>query len=136
MPLHENFYFDQDHHFCTSHDYKVACILSNDLLQVYLNDMISKLTLDASAAMPHIVWTGSKVWLVELIYALHAHGVFNDGEAMLKDITKIFETSFHMDLGHTPRLFHELRARKSGRTLFLDGLAAKLISRMNEADRY
>jgi len=36
-------------------------------------------------------WTGSKVALIELLYALHSEGVFNNGAADLKDLVEYFE---------------------------------------------
>ena len=38
-----------------------------------------------------LTWTGSKVALIELIYALHTEGVFNNGAADLKNIAEYFE---------------------------------------------
>ena len=36
----DTFYFEADHNFSTSHDYKVAKIIANDLIQVYLEDQL------------------------------------------------------------------------------------------------
>lgn len=36
----DTFYFETDHRFSTSHDYKVAKIIANDLIQVYLEDQL------------------------------------------------------------------------------------------------
>ena len=38
----DSFYFEADLDFCTSHDFKVAKILANDLIQVYLEDQLFK----------------------------------------------------------------------------------------------
>ena len=69
--------------------------MANDLIQVYLEGEIHKLekrmvpinTSDLTLGKQK--WTGSKVALVELIYALHAEGVFNNGSSDLKDVIKI-----------------------------------------------
>lgn len=37
----DTFYFEADHRFSTSHDYKVAKIIANDLIQVYLEDRLN-----------------------------------------------------------------------------------------------
>jgi len=34
----DTYYFQSDHNFSTSHDYKVAKIIANDLIQVYIED--------------------------------------------------------------------------------------------------
>ena len=39
----DTYFFESDHNFSTSHDYKVAKILANDLIQVYLEDRLSHL---------------------------------------------------------------------------------------------
>ncbi len=36
----DSFYFEADHTFSTSHDFKVAKILAHDLIQVYLEDKL------------------------------------------------------------------------------------------------
>ncbi|MFT4018864.1 MAG: RteC domain-containing protein [Agriterribacter sp.] len=38
----DNYYFEADHSFSTSHDYKVAKIIANDLIQIYLEDQLSQ----------------------------------------------------------------------------------------------
>lgn len=79
-------------------------------------------------------WTGSKVALIELVYALHSEGVFNNGASDLKDIVEYFETVFNIDLGQYRRVFLEIRARKSDRTKFLNTLNQVLIKRMDNTD--
>lgn len=37
----DTFYFEADHSFSTSHDYRVAKIIANDLIQVYLEDQLN-----------------------------------------------------------------------------------------------
>src|SRR5690606_39261883 len=36
----DTYYFQSDHSFCTSHDYKVTKIIANDLIQVYVEDKL------------------------------------------------------------------------------------------------
>ena len=129
----DTFYFEADHRFCTSHDYKVAKIIANDLIQVYLEDQLNsnhKKVSDSSS----LHWTGSKTALTELIYALYAQGVFNNGNTDIKLIAKTFETAFNIDLGDFYHTFMELKARKINRTKFLDSLCEALIKKMDEQD--
>ena len=134
----DSFYFQLDYRFSTSHDYKVAQILANDKIKNYLENEIAKLKEDIKIINPPRrktqKWTGSKVALVELIYALHAEGIFNYGKTELKEIANAFETAFEVDLGQFNRKFLEIRARKSDRAKFLNGLKEKLILRMDSAD--
>lgn len=136
----DSFYFQADHRFSTSHDYKVARILANDTIKIYLETEISKLETKEgpnTVLLPNRKtqkWTGSKVALIELIYALHTEGVFNNGSSELKEVTTFFEDAFEVDLGQFNRTFLEIRARKSERTKFLNTLKEKLILRMDDAD--
>jgi hypothetical protein len=136
----DSFYFQADHRFSTSHDYKVARILANDTIKIYLETEISQLeNKEGSNTLPIVnrktqKWTGSKVALIELIYALHTEGVFNNGASELKEVTTFFESAFDVDLGQFNRTFLEIRARKSERTKFLNTLKEKLIFRMDDAD--
>jgi len=136
----DSFYFQADHRFSTSHDYKVARILANDSIKIYLETEISKLdnkenpNTTATPLPKTQKWTGSKVALVELIYALHTEGVFNNGASELKEVTTFFESVLDVDLGQFNRTFLEIRSRKSERTKFLNTLKEKLILRMNDAD--
>jgi len=136
----DSFYFQADNRFSTSHDYKVACILANDWIKIFLEDEIAKLENKAIKGQPTSPllktqkWTGSKVELIELIYALHTEGVFNNGASGLKEVTAFFESIFSIELGQFNRVFLEIRNRKSERTKFLNTLKGKLTIRMDEAD--
>lgn len=134
----DSFYFQADNRFSTSHDFKVAKIMANDLIQNYLETEIAKL--DNKAPLFNLTerqvqkWTGTKIALIELIYALHAEGVFNNGASDLKETAKFFEEIFDVDLGQFHRTFFEMRARKADRTKFLNSLRDTLVRRMDEVD--
>lgn len=136
----DSFYFQADHRFSTSHDYKVARILANDSIKIYLEEEITKIegkslkNQSSSLLKGKQKWTGSKVELIELIYALHTEGVFNNGASGLKEIVSFFESAFDIELGQFHRVFLEIRNRKSERTKFLNTIKNKLISRMDQAD--
>lgn len=136
----DSFYFEVDHTFSTSHDFKVAKIMAHDLIQVYLEDKLlmieNKEPKEKSQVNPKVkqTWTGSKVALIELLYALHTEGVFNNGASDLKDIAEYFENIFNIDLGQYHRAFLEIRMRKSDQTKFLNALKEKLVKRMENTD--
>lgn len=136
----DSYYFETDTNFSTSHDFKVAKILANDLIQLYLENQLlmidNKDTSEKSQRKPNIkmTWTGSKVALIELMYALHTEGVFNNGASDLKDIAEYFEHIFEIDLGQYRRAFLEIRARKSDKTKFLTTLNEALLKRMENSD--
>lgn len=136
----DSYYFETDSSFSTSHDFKVARILANDLIQLYLEDQLiiieNKDLGDKSQRKPNVklMWTGSKVALIELMYALHTEGVFNNGAADLKDIADYFEHTFDIDLGQYRRVFLEIRARKSEKSKFITTLNEALLKRMEKSD--
>src|SRR5690606_35650800 len=130
----DTYYFQSDQSFSTSHDYKVAKIMANDLIQVYIEDQLYKNMEqeDRLTDLPKLNWTGSKASLIELIYALHYQAVFDNGNADIRLIAKYFESTFNVDLGNFYQTYLELRTRKMNRTKFLDALREELIRRMDE----
>jgi hypothetical protein len=136
----DSFYFEVDHNFSTSHDFKLAKVLAYDRIQVYLETKLSnigkKFDVEKSQLEPKgkMIWTANKVALTELLYALHTKGAFNNGAAELKEIASYFEEVFSIDLRQYRRTFLEIRERKSDRTKFLNTLAVELNKRMEETD--
>ena len=134
----DSFYFQADQRFCTSHDYKVAQIVANDKIKLYLESEIAKLDnieiQMQKETTKSLKWTASKVALTELLFALHTEGVFNHGKTELKELASFFETVFQIELGQFHKTFLEIRERKSDRTKFINALREKLLIRMEEAD--
>lgn len=136
----DSFFFEADERFSTSHDFKVAKILAHDRLQVYLEEELSNLDrketnmITQEAPKVKLYWTESKTALIELIYALHSHGAFENGRADIKDIAASVEYLFGVELGDYYRTFLELRMRKTGRTKFLHTLIQSLSKKMDEAE--
>ena len=122
--------------FPACYDHVVAHLLAVDLLRTYVEQALE----DGRVAgvnvpgLPRITWTDSKTALIELVYALHAAGVFNNGKIDLKDVIEFVETSFHIDLGHYPRTFQEILSRKTGYTNALDRYRDKLLLRIQKIE--
>ncbi|PPZ93008.1 tetracycline regulation of excision, RteC [Cloacibacterium normanense] len=137
----ETCYVSIDKTFSTSHDLKLAKLIANDLLSIYLENKIIqqenlKLKHTQRNLNSKLTWTGSKIALTELIYALQTEGVFNNGTASLKDIAETFEELFGIDLGQYRRNFLEIRTRREDRTRFLNSLKSNLIRRMDDSDEF
>ncbi len=136
----DSFIFNSDPTFSTSHDYRVSKILANDLLEIYLKGAIESLERKDGAGKTLSVlkdrmqWNDSKVGLTELVYALHASGCFNKGNAELKDIAVFFQIAFNVDLGDIYRTWAEIRTRKTGKTKFLDMLKENLTRKIDKID--
>ena len=132
--------FENDTRFSTTHDFKVAKILAHDLLQVHIEDELAYLDRKEPVSnieeypKARLAWTDSKTSLIELIYALHAQGAFNNSKADIKEIAAYFETVFNLDLGDYYRTYLEIRVRKTGRTKFLNLLQDSIIKKMDNLD--
>lgn len=88
----------------------------------------------SNALQSELKWTGQKVDLIELIYALHASGVFNEGNTSVRKIASFLQEAFDCPLGDIYRSYHELRYRKRIRTKFLDKLSRRLVQKMDQED--
>ena len=79
-------------------------------------------------------WTGAKVDLIELTYALYYSGRINNGQATLQEVSQALGKLFDMEPGDIYRTYIEIRARKTNPTKFLDALKQNLVHKMQEAD--
>ncbi len=139
---HESFSIELDKKQSTGFDFKVAKIIANDLLQVYLHDELNslefynnkeKVTTTQKAKQ---TWTDPKTALIELIYAFHSHASLDNGKPDIKEIASNFEQIFNIDLGDYYKTYLEMKMRKTSRTKFLDALKESLLKRMDSADDF
>ncbi|MFD3003154.1 RteC domain-containing protein [Pontibacter toksunensis] len=132
---------DTDTRFTTHYDYIVACFLAKQRLREYLvkSLMLQKGAKTAEKPELHekssLRWTGPKIYLVELVYALHVSGQINNGNIGLTEIVQQVEEFFHLELGNVFQSFQEMRQRKKdSRTKLLDLMKERLLQRMDEMD--
>lgn len=135
----DTYYYSADPKFSTSHDYKVSRIMANELVRIYLitalDELEQKEEHKTNGTQKFMLnWTAPKASMIELIYALQALGVYNNGAADVKQIATTFENMFNIDLGNYYNVFQEIRMRKKNQTSFLDKLKEKLVQRIEEAD--
>ena len=132
--------FDKDHKFSTGYDYKVAKIIANEMLRIYLNKRIIKLE-TGNQIKDNLQWlnkspfrfTGKKVFLIELGYSLASSGDFNNGNIEIKEMMNFLSSAFHTDLGDYYAAYIAMKERKD-RTAYLHHLIDSLIKRMNDDD--
>jgi len=131
-----------DNLFSTSFDGKLAELMANELLMTYVDGMLNptlKLTestpvaASGPAAVSRLQCTASLTDIVELGYALHARGFFNDGKASIKDIMHFLSSTLKVNLGKFYDTSIQLRERKN-QTQFLDELKTSLIRYFNQFD--
>lgn len=134
------YYHELDHRFSTTHDFKVAMILANEIFQRYIENKIANLSTSKTVIQNNPIdkktfkWTASKTDLIELIYALQTQKVFNDGKAELTEISKCFENLFDIELGDIYRACNEIKNRKINKTKFIDTLSDNLNKRFDEKE--
>jgi hypothetical protein len=137
--IRDSFYFEADTSFSTGYDYTFARIAANQRLVAYLENLLlhgenrASLSIPSSKA-PSLTWTGSKADAVELIYALHATGVFNNAQADVKSIATCFEQTFHIQLGNFYNIWQEIKMRKIEPTKLINRMTTLLQNRMEEKD--
>lgn len=128
--------------FSTSCDGKLAELMANEQLLKYIDGLLSpsvKLTESASittsrpAAADTLQCTASLTDIVELGYAMHAIGFFNNGNASIKDVMTFLSATLKIDLRNFYHNFLRLRERKSN-TKFLDELKAALLRHIESMD--
>lgn len=133
--------FDKDPNFSTGYDYKVAKILANEMLRIYLNKKLQKLENESyiekqqhsiNSKTP-VRFTGKKAALIELGYALVSSGDINHGNIEIKEFMNYLSSMFNIDLGGYYDAYIAMKERKD-RTSYLNRLIESLTKRMNEDD--
>lgn len=130
----ETFYYELDPQFSTNADFKVAKILANDMLSVYLMGELESLestnlrnmVLPLSDVRP--TWQDSKTDLTELIYLLDSKGCF--GNVPLTQLASYISNAFnvHLDM-NLSRTFCDMKIRNNP-TPWLDKAKEALLKRM------
>lgn len=122
-------------YFSTGYDIKLSKILANELVKKHITELLKKSVNEVPHQKIHTLsWTAPKTDLVELIYALHVVGAFNNATPEVRKIVEVFEMVFNVNLGNYYRTFLGIRIRKTGQTAFLDQLKQRLVQRINEID--
>lgn len=132
--------FDKDPNFSTGYDYKVAKIIANEMLRIYLNKRLVKIENDnlIEDNIQRLIkypfrFTSKKVFLIELGYSLASSGDINNGNVEIKEMMNFLSTVFHIDLGDYYAAYIAMKERKD-RTAYLHHLIDNLTKRMNEDD--
>ena len=130
----ETFFHERDPKFSTNCDFKVAKILSNDMLSAYLMQEIELLNDNGMRAgsfnfpTTKKTWKGSKAELQEQIYAWDSAGTF--GDVPLTQLYDYIQNVFNIQLDtNLSRTFGDLKIRNAP-TPFLEKLKDALLRRM------
>ncbi len=122
--IHINF----DPTLSTFFDYKLAKIIAFDELVKYLESQIIALKSKSRQKENHykskLHWSGTKIDLVELIYALHCQKVINHGNIEIKEIASELSLMLNIDINdNLYRTFTDIKNRKNPNSKFIQSLA-------------
>ena len=121
--------------FSTGCDMLMGKVLASGRWQDYLLDKQDSLRAGRSTQglPPSLPWTGSKVAMVELVYALYHAMVIGGGKIPIKNIVSAFERLFNVDLVGFYDMFADIGKRQEHPARFLDELKAALLDKLNKA---
>jgi hypothetical protein len=108
-----------------------------DLIKTHLAKHGLMLTVHVAPEKNKIKWTGTKMELVELIYALYEKECFGHVETnrkiSLKTIFDVVGTVFDCEINNYHRLFWDVQNRvKDDQTKFLNGLVKTLVEKLTQ----
>lgn len=129
-----------DENFFTWHDHTFSTIMANEMLIEYIRKEMKKQEkpdgYDRSHFISRIKWTGHKIDLAEIIYALQYSDAVNNGNATIKDLAEAFELIFNVEIKKDIYRFRpEIQQRKMEQTKFLNHLIAILRRRLDDDDK-
>ncbi len=139
IDVEDCFLVNFDIKLCTTHDYKIAMLIANDLLSVFYENKLDNLNKNSENikinSTSNLNWTGNKIDLIEIIYALHHQKVINGGNIEIKELATNFGKVFNIDLeDNIYRSYVDIKNRKTLKTKFLNNLSDNLNAKIIEED--
>jgi hypothetical protein len=131
-----------DKRFYTQHSYLIAKIISNDLISdyiesslIFIKNAVDYKTNNSKPASneQRIVWTGSQISFVELMYALHEDKAINNGDLTLTQFMETMGLKFNINPGHFNGSIYEMKSR-SRQAKYMVSLTSKFVKRLNRDD--
>jgi hypothetical protein len=124
---------------CSLYDYNLAIILANDKLIEYYEEKLEHINNESSicnqTSKSNLHWTGSKVDLTELLYAIHNAKVINNGNAEIKELAVHLGSVLNIDIQEgVYRAYLDIKSRKITKTKFLLTIAENLNQKMIEEE--
>jgi len=126
-----------DEQFNTWQDHTFSVLRANDLLVEYLSREIGRMDNQEQPnqlqQLGQLSWTGAKIDMVELIYALFFSRVINNGKITVKELTRLFYQIFNVNLEkEVYRYYTEIQQRKVDQTKFIEHLKSVLQYNMDQ----
>ena len=128
-----------DSKICTSHDYKMANIIANDMLTNHLENKLDELEGIVKGKNNSLEfkfnWTGTKVDLTEMVYGFQAAGSINNGNFDLKEFAIFLGTMFNVEIdSNLYGNYSDIKSRKVPKTRFINTMSDKLIEKIDNED--
>ena len=122
-----------DENFSSWKDHAFSIIMANEMLIEYINKEMEELDCPNKKNLPelNLNWTGSKIDLYELIYAIYLEGSVNHGKVTIVELTKAFEWMFNIELQKEIYKTQERLIRRKDPVKYLTQLMAILRRRIN-----
>ena len=122
-----------DEEFFAWKDHTFSNIMANEMLIEYINKEMEELDCPNKKNLPelNLNWTGSKIDLYELIYAIYLEGSVNHGKVTIVELTKAFEWIFNIELQKEIYKTQERLIRRKDPVKYLTQLMAILRRRIN-----
>ena len=128
-----------DEEFFTWHDHTFSTIMANEMLIDYIRKELDKIDkpfgYDQTNYKSHLKWTGHKIDLGEIIYALLYSGSINNGNATIIELAEAFEQIFNVEIKEDIYRYRlEIQERKIEKIKFLNQLIAILKRMIDDKD--
>ncbi len=136
VALHEDFFINLDPGLYNSYSVQISKFQAFEQILRYTERQIAKLeggqAQEMNTILPHLTWTGKKVFLIEVAYLIFTSGSTNFGKGTLKEIIAVLEIAFNARLGNYSRTFMDMVIRKKSRTPYLDAGIVNINNHIDE----
>jgi hypothetical protein len=128
-----------DEEFFTWHDHTFSVIMAYEMLSDYIGRELDRLDkpgeFDRNVYKSPLKWTGHKIDLGEIIYALLYSGSVNNGNATIIELAEAFEQIFNVEIKDDIYRYRvEIQERKIDKIKFLSQLIAILQRKIDDKD--
>jgi hypothetical protein len=128
-----------DEEFFTWHDHTFSTIMANEMLIDYIRREMEKLDKPSEFNVSHykspLKWTGHKIDLGEIIYALLYSNAVNNGNASIIELAEAFEQIFNVEIKEDIYRYRlDIQKRMIDQTKFLNQLIAILQRMIDDKD--
>lgn len=139
LGYYEYHIINYDIRLSTFYDYSVAQFMANDLIVMYLEGKLEQINfhsnINHTTSKTSLIWTASKVDLVELVYALHHSKIINGGNSDVKELASFLGKVFNVEIEENIyRAYQDIKSRKLVKTKFLNSITDSLNQKIYEED--